>query len=32
MHASHALPFAVSAMLLCGVLALLPRIAGGTPR
>ena len=32
MHASHALPFAVSAMLLCGVLALLPRIAGGTRR
>jgi MFS family permease len=31
-HPSHALPFAVSVMLLFGVLALLPRIAGGAPR
>ena len=32
LHASHALPFAVSACLLVGVLALLPRITGGAAR
>jgi MFS transporter, DHA1 family, tetracycline resistance protein len=32
LHASHALPFAVSAALLVGVLTLLPRITGGATR
>ena len=32
LHASHALPFAASALVLLGVLAMLPRIAGGPPR
>ena len=32
LHASHALPFVVSACLLVGVLALLPRITGGAAR
>jgi DHA1 family tetracycline resistance protein-like MFS transporter len=32
LHPSHALPFAASVALLLGVLALLPRIAGGAPR